>query len=806
MIVNYLKIALRNIRRHKSFAVLNIAGLAVSLAACLVIFLVLQHEFSYDTHHKNASRIHQLVKKRVTPDGEAFRTSIPFAATPALRAAWPDITFADVFARAEAQVTIQDEKGNTTDKKFLENRGIFYAEPELLKIFDVKWLSGSPAVLANENEMVLNRSHAEKYFGSWEKAIGKVITLDNRFNIRIAGIIEDVPANSDFPFDLLISFKTFLSNVSAFGYDDMDSWYWAVTWHQLYTLLPENTRLAGFNAQLDKHVSTLYNTNPNTKLTYYFRPLSEVHFDTRFENNGDHITTKESLYTLFFIGVLILTMACINFVNLSTALAVKRGKEVGVRRVLGGNRSQVRWQVLAETTVIVIIASSIALLLAKIALPYLKLVVMVQERLDLLNTGSIFFIAAIALLTILLSGIYPAFVLSRFKPVDAIKNKISTRQVGGISLRRVLVVMQFAFSQLLIIATIIAVSQMHFIRTTDIGIDKDAVLILNGNTDSATLARQPAFKNELLKIPGVQSVSFAYDAPVSESISITDFYFNNVTKEADFSGYLKFGDEDYLETFGMQLAAGHFYQAGQLREVVVNETMVKKLGMKTADEALGKTIRVGEEGPWLPIAGVVRDFKNLSLREEVPPTILLRRQSSQRQVAIKMDGTGIAKTESAVRATWEKFYPEFAYSRRFLDETIDNFYRLERQMSSMYQIYAVLGIFISCLGLYGLVSFMTVQKTKEVGIRKVLGASVGSIVYLFSKEFTLLVIISFAIAAPVAWYMMSNWLETFVYRIDIGAGVFILAIFSSILIAWMTVGYKAIRAAMSNPVKSLRTE
>lgn len=805
MILNYLKIAIRNIRRHKSFAVLNIAGLAVALAACLVIFLVLQHEFSYDTYHKNASRIHQLVKKRVTPDGEAFRTSIPFATTHALRANWPQMTFTDVFTRAEAQITIADKSGGTANKKFIEQRGIFYAEPELFQLFDVKWLSGNPALLNNQNEMVLNRSLAEKYFGSWQAAVGKLVTIDNKFTIRVAGVTEDVPANSDFPFSLIISFKTFLANVGSFGYNNLASWNWAVSWHQVYALLPENTKLAGFNEQLDKHASTFYKTNANTKLTYYFRPLSEVHFDTRFENNGDHVTSKTSLYTLFFIGVLILTMACINFVNLSTALAAKRSKEVGVRKVLGGNRQQVRWQVFSETGVIVIIASAIALLLAKMALPYLKMVVVVQERLDLFNTGSILFILGVAVTTILLSGIYPAFILSRFKPVEAIKNKISARQIGGISLRRVLVVMQFSFSQLLIIATIIAVSQMNFIRTTDLGINKDAVLILNGNTDSSTLVRQPAFKNELLKIPGVQSVSYAYSAPVSDDIWVTDFSFNNVETEIDFTAYLKFADEDYLKTFGMKLVAGKFYNDQQSKQVVINETMVKKLGLKDPQEAVGKTIRIGDS-QWFPIAGVVHDFKNVTLRDEIPPTIIVKETSNQRIAALKLDGGDIAGTESAVQATWEKFYPEFAYSRRFLDETIDNFYRQERQMSSMYQIYAILAIFISCLGLYGLVSFMTVQKTKEVGIRKVLGASAASIVYLFSKEFTLLVIISFAIAAPVAWYMMSNWLETFVYRIDIGAGVFILAIFSSILIAWITVGYKAIRAAMSNPVKSLRTE
>jgi predicted permease len=719
-----------------------------------------------------------------------------------LRSGYPHITFTDVFTRAEAQITIADASGV---KKFLEQKGIFYAEPQLFELFDAKWLSGTPALLNNENEMVLNRSLAEKYFGDWQSAIGKMVQLDNKFSLRISGVIEDEPANSDFPFSLLISYKTFLSNYKEFGYGNLDQWGWAVSWHQIYALLPEKTNLTAFNAQLDKYATSFYEQDPKFKLTYYFRPLKEVHFDTRFENNGAYVISKTSLYTLFFIGVLILTMACINFVNLSTALAAKRSKEVGVRKVLGGNRGQVRWQVLAETSVIVFTASAIALLLAKIALPYLKHVVVTQQKLSLLNWSVIGFVAGIAVVTILLAGIYPAFVLSRFKPVEAIKNKIDSRQVGGISLRRILVVLQFAFSQFLIIATIIAVSQMSFIRNTDIGINKNAVLVLNGYTDSVSLNRQPAFKNELLKIPGVQAVSFAYDAPVSDDIWVSDFAFNNITTPPDFGANLKFGDEDYLKTFGMEMAAGQFYGNGPLKDVVINETMVKKLGMKNAQEAVGKTVRI-DGSQWFNIIGVVKDFKSVTLRDEVPPTIMLRLVRRQRLTAVKLTGVNISETERAIKATWEKFYPQYVYNRSFLDETIDNFYREERQMSSMYKIYAMLAILISCLGLYGLVSFMAVQKTKEVGIRKVLGASPGSIVYLFSKEFTLLVIIAFAIAAPAAWYMMSSWLQSFVFRIDIGAGVFLLAIFSSVLIAWLTVGYKAIKAAMANPVKSLRTE
>jgi putative ABC transport system permease protein len=390
--------------------------------------------------------------------------------------------------------------------------------------------------------------------------------------------------------------------------------------------------------------------------------------------------------------------------------------------------------------------------------------------------------------------------------MTALKNKITSATVGGISLRRGLVITQFAISQVLIVGTIVAVSQMNFVRNADLGFNKNAVFVLSNNSDSVVLSRQLAFKQQLLQLPGVQSVSFSSDVPSSENSWGTNFFFDHGPGE-DFNLYFKCADEDYFKTFGLQFAAGHGYGASDtMKDVVINETLVKKLGLKNDNAAIGKEIKMGARDPWRKIVGVVKDFKTNSLRDEIKPTLIGPKKRFYSNTSIKIKTANLLHTKDAILKTWDKYYPEYATTSYFMDDSINDFYKQENQLSLLYKIFAGIAIFISCLGLYGLVSFMAVQRTKEVGIRKVLGASVQNIVYLFSKEFTILIIVAFFVAAPLAWYMMNNWLSNFVYRIHINAGVFLCAVLISTIIAWITVGYKSIRAAMANPVKSLRTE
>lgn len=808
MLRNYFKFAYRNLVKHKRHAFINIIGLAVALAACLVIFLVLKQEYSYDTYHKNADRIYQLVNKQTTPDGEQYDYSTPLPMTQALRNDIPQVTFAEMFVTNGSQVTVMTDGQQISPKKFIEESGIFYTGPELLRLFDVTWLTGNASVLSNDNNVVLDRSTANKYFDDWKNATGKYIKIDNLVTAVVSGVIEDVPVNTDFPMKVLLSYQTFQSNTKLLGFNGMkDNWGSSTTNHQIYALLPPNTDKASIDAMLVPFVEKYFkkSINKSRTLTQFLQPLKNIHFDTRFENNGTHVSSKASLYTLSFIGLLILMMACINFINLSTALAIKRSKEVGIRKVMGSRSGQLTSQVMVETLLIVILATLLAMGMAYLSLPYLKNIVQIETTLPLISTGSVLFIILSIIVTTLLSGAYPAIILSRFKPIEAIRNKIDTSRIGGLSLRRILVVLQFSFTQILVIGTIIALQQMHYIKNAELGFNKEAVLLLRGNNDSTSLARIDAFKSSLLRLPVVKAVTLTNDAPSSNNNWNVNFAYNNSTIDEEFYPSLKFADGDYQKTFGLALASGRFYGNDTLPEVLVNETLLHKLGLKDPGEILDKTLRLGS-GKWQRIVGVVKDFKNNSLKSAIPPTIILKQKKYYSLTAIKLNSRNLAKSNEEIQKIWDSFFPEYAYNSRFLDDSINRFYEQEQRMSTLFKVYASLAIIISCLGLYGLVSFMAVQKTKEVGIRKVMGASVAQIVYLFSKEFTLLILIAFVIAAPTGYYMMHNWLQTFVFRTEIGSGIFLASILFTILIAWLTVGYKALQAATANPVKSLRTE
>lgn len=801
MFKTYLKTAWRNIVRNKSFSFINITGLAIGIAASLLLYIVVRYELSYDTFQKNYHRIYRVVSNDKFGDGETFNSGIPVPALEALKAEMPQLQFAPLFGAYGTQITVPSAN-NPTGDKYIEETGVFFSEPGFFNIFDYKWLAGDANVLNEPNSIVLAKKTAIKYFGNWQKAMGQTIVMANAVPMKVNGILDDVPANTDFPLYLVGSFKTARSNDEVFYL--YDSWRSTSSNFHIYALLPENVSAKEIDKALLQFSNTHYNSRKLSKKINFLQPLSTLHFDNRFESLGDHIVSKNTLMTLTLIGIFILLMACVNFINLSTALSVTRSKEVGIRKVLGGSRSLLFWQVMGETAVIVGIAIVVAFALVYLTLPYIKLIASIPETISPFQFSIIGPLLLLGCLVTWLAGVYPSLVLSKYNPIAALKNKFASASVQGISLRRSLVVMQFAISQVLIVATAVAVSQMNFVRQADLGFKKDAVLLLSGTVDSSTVARQQSFKQQLLQVPGVQSVNFCSDAPSSYNSWTTNFAYDHRPDEK-YQVSMKFADADYVKTFGLHLIAGHdMAPSDTTKDLLINETLVKKLGVKNANEVIGKTIRVNEQ--WYPIAGVVKDFKTSSLKEEIKPIVILSSNLIYGITAVKIRSANLATTKAAIQKVWDGLFPDYAFSPAWFDENIREFYDQENQLALLYKIFAGLAIFISCLGLYGLVSFMTVQKTKEVGIRKVLGASVGSLVKLFSKEFTILIIISFFIAVPVAWWMMSSWLNNFVYRISMGIGFFAIAIFSSVLIAWISVGYKAIRAALANPVKSLRTE
>ncbi|MEO6550019.1 MAG: ABC transporter permease [Ferruginibacter sp.] len=808
MLKNYSKIALRNIIRHKGYSFINITGLAIGIASCLLIFMVVRYEMSYDKFQPNYSRIHRVVTQDKFAEGITYNPGVPVPVLENLRTEMPNIEFAGINSIYDSQVTVETaDNANSTENKFIEISGIFFCEPQFFKVFNYSWLVGNATVLNAPNTVVLTKKIAEKYFGDWQKAVGRFIKLDNSITLKVSAILEDVPGNTDFPLGVMISFETLKKNGEVYNYY-ADNWGGTSSNFEVFALLPPAVNVKNVDQQLQRFSKVHYANrgSKSSEKSHFLQPLNSLHFDNRLEIFGDHITSKATLWTLSLIGIFIIIMACINFINLSTAQAVGRSKEIGIRKVLGSMRRQLFIQVMGETGMLVVISGTIAVLIAFICLPYIKHIASISEKLSLLNIETVGFILSTIIIVTLFSGLYPALIMSGFKPVLALKNKITSATIGGISLRRGLVVMQFAISQVLIIGTIVAISQMNFVRNADLGFNKEAVLLLSiGNSDSSVIARQPAFKQKLLQTPGVVSVSFNTDPPSSDNNWSSNFAYNHRPDEK-FQLSMKFADEDYFNTFGLQLLAGRVYdKSDTIKEVVVNETVVKKLGAKNAEEVLGKEIKTGGN-TWKTIVGVVKDFKTSSLKKSISPLMIAQSNKYYSNTSIKLRSADIPKTQATIQSSWNQFFPEYAYTSSFMEDDIAHFYQQENQLSLLYKIFAGLAILISAMGLFGLVSFMAVQKTKEVGIRKVLGASVGNIVLLFSKEFTLLIGVACLIATPIGYYMMKSWLQDFVYKINIGPGVFAIAIILSLAIAWITVGYKAIKAAVANPVKSLRTE
>jgi len=806
MIRNYSSIAWRNIKRNKVYAAINISGLAVGIAACLILFIVIQYELSYDKFQPNYKHIYHVAAKIKSAAGDGFGEGIPYPAYDALRTQFPDVVTGAMFQNYNSQVTIlsSDDVNSASNKKFLEETGIFFSDPNFFSIFQYKWLAGSAQALKNPNAAVITKKLAEKYFGEWGNAMNKILKLDNAAIVQVSGVLDDIPQNTDFPLSLIASYETMKKYPDTYGYTDR--WGSVTSSFQAFMLLPSNVSASSINKRLLAFSNEHYNADKKDifKTYQFLQPLSDIHFNKQIGNFGDHITSRTTLWTLSLIGIFIIIMACINFINLSTAQAVRRSKEVGMKKVLGGTRIQLFRQLMGETCIIVVTATVLAAIIASICLPYVKNIASIQEKLKLLNTSTILFMTFVTIVVTILAGAYPSIILSGFKPALALKNKITSASIGGISIRRGLVITQFAISQVLITGTIIAISQMNFVHQANLGFNKEAILVINSNVDSSVNVRQPAFKQKLLDIPGVRSVSFSSDVPSSETNSSGNFAYDHKPDE-NFEVYRKMADEDYFKTYGLTIIAGRSYdKSDTTKEVVVNETLVRKLGVKKPADVIGHEMRVG--GLWRPIVGVVKDFKTNSLREAIKPLVIGERNKRYYYTGIKLNTLHLNEVTKKIEAAWNQFFPEYVYTPTFMDDRINEFYKEENQLSLLYKIFAAIAIFISCLGLYGLVSFMAAQRTKEIGIRKVLGASVANIIYLFSKEFTVLILIAFAIAVPVAYYMMRGWLNNFAFRINMNIWVFILAIVCSVVIAWITVGYKSIRAAMSNPVKSLRTE
>ena len=805
MVSSFFKMAARSLLRKRSYTIINIFGLAVGMASCLIMFLVIRFELSFDTFHSKRDRISRVVSIIGKPDGVRYSSGVPFPVADALRSEVPQLEkVAVLYAVEETQMSVLDERGLQTEKKFKEPRGVFYAEPEIFDILDFTWLAGSPAsALDLPQNGVLTRETAERYFGDWKNAMGRIILYKNRDAFTVSGIVEDYPVNSDFPFKVLLS----IASIKNRERDMFKDWVGVSGTYNCYVLLPPGVP----TTELDASLASLVKAHKppeyrNDRLVS--QRLADVHFDGRYGTFSGRTFSRELITAITLVAVFLLITACVNFVNLATAQAVNRSREVGVRKVLGGSRIQLMMQFLAETAVITLLAVLAAVAIAEIALTFLNRLLEVSLHLRLVgDPGVLGFLVSMTVAVTVLSGSYPALVLSGFAPITALRSEATTRLAGGIMLRRALVVLQFTIAQVLIVSMLVVVSQMDFFRNASLGFDKDSLVTVPVPNDSLTLSRIDVLKSRLLQQSGIRGVSFSAFSASDDSHWMSDFMFDRSASITDFNADLKWADADFFETHGIQFVVGRPYQhSDTVREFVVNETLVRKLRLRSPQEILGKHLRFWNGQLSAPVVGVVKDFQQAPLQQSLAPVVLGCWKDTYQLINIKLRPGPPAPTLAAIEHLWNETYPDYVYEYQFLDKKIDNFYREENRLSQMLKVFAGIAVLISCLGLYGLVSFMALHRTKEVGIRKVLGASVGNIILLLSREFTILVGIAFIVAAPIGYYVMNGWLEDFAFRIYRGVDLFLIAILSTAILAWLTVGYQAIKAASANPVEALRYE
>ena len=809
MLRNYIKTAFRNLGRRKNYTIINIAGLAAGIAICLVLFIVIRYEMSFDDYHGKKDRIYRVLTEYHHADAPDifYGRGIPYPMPVGLKANFPQVeTLAPVYADNNDQLLITDENGSII-KKFKEENGVFFTTPSFFSIFDFPLLSGSYVTLKEPNNVLIAKETAEKYFGDWKTAMGKTIRLKSSYGddvLKVSGILATIPANTDFQFKLAVAYGTgFTGNYIA----KSTNWDGTGSAFGCYLLLRHNTSVGNFNQQLRAYSKKV--KSPENKDSHIIQPLKAVHYDTQAGNNSNNTISRELLNALWLIGAFILLIACVNFINLSTAQAVNRSKEVGIRKVLGSNRQSLKIQFLTETFLIVVISVLAAVGIAIITVP------LVGKMLDMsisfnvfVNPMIVLFLLILTVVVTILAGFYPSIVLAKFNPVTALKNKMTERSLKGISLRRGLVVFQFVIAQALIIGTLIIIKQMNYFTSQPLGFEKEAIINVPFPSDSANISKLDYLRSELSVIKGVQQVSFSSNTPVEDNNdSWTTFRFDHAAKETDFYAINKSTDYEYVPTYRLPLVAGRNLQPSDtVREFLVNETLVKSLGITDPQLVLNKEINLWNGQFKGVVVGILKDFHDRSFRTGIAPVMMTTYKGWYNSAGIKLSSEHALATVEAIEKTWNRIFPDFVFEYKFLDDKIESFYKEENRLSYLYRIFAAIAIFLSCLGLYGLASFMAVQRIKEVGIRKVLGASVSNVIYLFSKEFIILIAIAFVIASPIAWYFMDDWLRDYPYRINLSWWIFLAGGIGAIIIALITVSFQAIKAAIANPVKSLRTE
>ena len=793
MFKNYFKIAFRNLWRHKIFSLINIMGLAVGMAACFLIFLYVSFELSYDSFHNKADRIYRIVADIKTPT-EVLNADRPaWAVAPNAKDEFPEI---ESFVRvADDQVLIK--KAN---QSFLEENAA-WVDSSFFHVFDFKLLKGNPqTALKNQFSIVLSELAAKKYFGNEDPMGQTLLVSDDAYPAKITGVMKDMPENSQIKVDMLLSMTTRTQKL-----DSAADKRWGSYWPRAFLLLKPGTNASALQSKLPAFLEKRNGTEMKQSRMYptlFLEPIKDVYlYSTRSGQKKGNIT---NVYVFSIVAIFILVIACINFINLTTARSAERAKEVGIRKVVGAAKAQLTKQFIGESVILCIIAFILAVLLSWLVLPLFNQLSGKIISHSIFENSRYLFILFLAAIGIgLLAGIYPALVLSSFKPVIVLKGKFA-RGTRGILLRKGLVVSQFTISIGLIIATIIVYNQMHYMRNKDLGFSKDQIMVMDTNGDKG----RNAFKQALTGMPAINSVAMSSSVPGGQNPGAYS-EIENLKGDLQVANLdLYFVDFDYINQFKIKMAAGRSFSrdfgTDTTQAMILNEAAIKMFGYSSPQQAIGKRFKQwGREGK---IIGVMKDFHFRSLQQPIKPLSMRIEPDGNSLVSVNVSPKNLPATIASIERTWKQLIPNRPFNYYFLDEFFDRQYRSEERFGKLFLDFAVLAIFISCLGLLGLASYSTIQRTKEIGIRKVLGASTSNIVNLLSIDFLKLVAISSLIAFPIAWFAMNKWLQDFAYRTGISWWIFLLAGIVATLIALFTISFQAIKAAVTNPVKSLRTE
>lgn len=819
MFKNYFKTAFRNFWRNKTFSAINVLGLSIGISASLIIFLIVQFEMGYDKVETDADRIYRVVMDMKFNGNDGHSPAVPAPLSAAIQR---EITGVETIVPvmqfqgdATAKVSIEKE-GLSKPAVFKKQADIIFTNAAYFSLLPFKWVAGSPeSSLKNPFNVVLTESRVKQYFPSTNinDVIGKQIKYNDDFTATVSGIVKNLNERTSFDAVEFISYPTIAQTHMQ---DDfmMNTWNDWMAYSHVYVKLPNNTKSTNVEAQLNR-LFVKYNKDAGKDAANYIhlhlQPLNDVHFNSLYASFDGRIAHRPTLYGLLAVAAFLLVLACINFINLTTANAASRAKEIGIRKTMGSSKKQLIFQFLGETFLFTITACIISFCLAPFLLKLFADFIPPGLNFQPFNQPNIFlFLLVLAIVVSFLSGLYPAFILSGYKPVKVLKNQSYSfsNETRHAWIRKSLTVSQFVIAQFFVIATVMVSRQINYALNADMGFRKDAILSFDLPRQDTVADHRTVLLNEIKAIPGVQMASRGFLTPADEGAAFTDIKYEGSDYKENVQ--LRWGDSNYLKLFKVKILAGRNVETSDtIKEFLVNETYAKALGFKRPQDALNKFLDFN--GMKLPIVGVMHDFNEQSFHSAVGPLVFASFDNRSYFIHVLLqpqNGTNASwsNTIAQIQKAYHKVYPDEDFTYNFLDETIAKFYESEQHTASLLSWATGLSILISCLGLLGLVMYTINTRIKEIGIRKILGATVANIISILSKDFVQLVLIAFVITAPVAWWAAYKWLQDFAYKINMSWWIFALCGFAMLLIALITLSIQTIKAAIANPVKSLRTE